>query len=427
MVVLSTRNPEKESEEITLQQSAQPPLPQASPTPARSLPIKSQPLQALNQAQITVPSPIPITVPIQQIQPPILIQHIQPPVLLQQIQPPPLPNQVLLPPSNTYSFSQNQILQNKYPVHQHQTRALQNQIGLPYAYGEPPPPSYMQTKRPRALQTHIHILPHSPQIPLNQIHIPPKFGPQIQQKPILLQHQPIDLNIGETYHEHLRMAQSQNYYQQMPPLQQQIHMQSFESSHTPIKRKRRKSRRQRKVQNHSEEVNSFKDQLISKTIDTMVAAASNNDNELLENANNIAFAISLRKTKKNLPNSLNRIDVDYGDDVGEWKNSTKWLHIDEPKDAVKTPVSYKTSTSAGPSQTIIVSSSHSISSTTSHPNAVKKQNSIHRKETIKQRSTTIAPSTLTNDSAHRQHWINKYNIDYDNKLEDEYEIIMKDE
>lgn len=91
---------------------------------------------------------------------------------------------------------------------------------------------------------------------------------------------------------------------------------------------------------------------------------------------------------------------------------------------------FSVSTSAGGKQTIVVSSSRTIRTSTDRSNGLNKsnQNTKHRKETLKQRTTKI-PSTITQSNASKGQfqWRNKYNIDYDNKLEDEYEIILKEE
>lgn len=278
------------------------------------------------------------------------------------------------------------------------------------------PPSPPQIQR-EILPPFIPSQPFEPQFhpqfqPQFQPEFQPQFQPRIQREPITPQQL---LNRMETYHEHLKMAQSQNHYQhEKPPTPSQpqhIQLQTYQPFDMPVKRRRRKSRR--KVRNNSEELDTFGENSMT---------SANDNNELLENANNIAFAISLRKNNKHLTNSLNQIDDGLvGGAVGEWKNSTKWYRIKTPEN--HTPTSFATSTSLGPSQTIIVSSSHSISSTTDK-NTVKIPNSNHRKETTRQRATTVAPNIFDDDHTH---WQNKYNIDYDNKLEDEYEIIMKEE
>lgn len=131
---------------------------------------------------------------------------------------------------------------------------------------------------------------------------------------------------------------------------------------------------------------------------------------------------------------------------------------------------FATSTSAGQTKTIVISGIRTITTSTDRSAAVtaaragvtlaaavtpaatrnankQMQNTKHRKEMLKQRmpikvtenktdlrhrqpqnvhTNSSSSSSLAHDHDHFK-WQNKYNIDYDNKLEDEYEIIMKDE
>lgn len=221
---------------------------------------------------------------------------------------------------------------------------------------------------------------------------------------------------SQLINEHLQTAQSQNSYQHQYPIENQPTLHDLVNVvGKPSRRRRRKSRRQRKVRNHLEEsVNYWPDRLVSKNAYSTKPVTNIGP---FGRANNIdAFAISLSDDKNKI--SLNNT-----------KNSTKkaannWNPI-KAENVLEAP--FATSTSAGKTQMIIISSSRTISTSTDRTgNASKQQNTKHRKETLKQRPTQM--QTHSNTSKFDQDlWQNKYNIDYDNKLEDEYEIIMKDE
>lgn len=100
-------------------------------------------------------------------------------------------------------------------------------------------------------------------------------------------------------------------------------------------------------------------------------------------------------------------------------NGMKMKLTDSPmwnskKDGNVLEAPFSTSTSVGKTQMIIVSSSRTISSSKDGTrNPSNQQITAHRKEALKRPFDRNAAQ-------------NKYDIDYDNRLEDEYEIIMKD-
>lgn len=160
----------------------------------------------------------------------------------------------------------------------------------------------------------------------------------------------------------------------------------------PNKRRRRKSRRQRKVQNRlpQKQVLEWTDRIPANH------RSSGEGTELLENANNIGFAISLRKSAQIFNNSklLNEI-------------------FDAPKiDADK----LKLLKNLAPIN--VSNSSYDVSAVGVADISHRKENFEHRNEVRWNDSVTYSvTSSITN----------KYNIDYDNKLEDDFEIIEKDE
>lgn len=244
-------------------------------------------------------------------------------------------------------------------------------------------------------------------------------------------------------HERLQTAQSQNSYQQQSlPLHMQItpkHTKTLQDliniTNTPLqRRRRRKSRRQRKVRNHLEESSNFwPDRLMSKGSTYPIIETETYETDTYGNANDdIAYAISLSENNKvnfnhnnisSNSNRLNQFNV-------ETKNYKIWNPI-KAESVLEAP--FATSTSAGKTQMIIISSSRIISTSTDrNGNGGKHSDTKHRKDTVNPRSHQFHKNNSTAAiSQHIDHghnaWKNKYNIDYDNKLEDEYEIIMKDE
>lgn len=238
--------------------------------------------------------------------------------------------------------------------------------------------------------------------------------------------------------EQLHGAQSQNSYQQQKlPAHMQAHMKTLydivNGSQIPIRRKRRKSRRQRKVRNHLEESSNFwPDRLVSKGSYPIKSTLKpvNYETGTFGDSNDIAYAISLSgNNKSSLKTNSNRLN----DFNVQTKNYKIWSPV-KAENVLEAP--FATSTSAGKTRMIIISSSRTITTSTDRTeNAGKQHNTKHRKETIQQRPSTDDPSQIEShleaskrlDHEHNGPWKNKYNIDYDNKLEDEYEIIMKDE
>lgn len=223
-------------------------------------------------------------------------------------------------------------------------------------------------------------------------------------------------------------------------------------SNMPVNRRRRKSRRQRKVRNHLEESGNWpNNQLtykgshpIKSTLKPMFEKGrlGNGNGNANANANGIAYAISLSENNKssslkNLSNHSNQRLNDFNIQSGTFKI---WSPV-KAENVLEAP--FATSTSAGQTQMIIISSSRTISTSTDRTGSVPthKSNTKHRKETQKERpaltlhkqslliSSPSSSSSLATKSIDHNNtqWKNKYNIDYDNKLEDEYEIIMKDE
>lgn len=222
------------------------------------------------------------------------------------------------------------------------------------------------------------------------------------------------------------MAQTQNLYQhKVPPNpnQFQSHIKSQPQFNTrsrskemktlldlintfPSKRRRRKSRRQRKVsgvRNHlGDSVNFLPNQLTHKnsnpTKSTSIERRSFVNGNAIDNAPVISLSENNKSSfKKNFSNSskyLNDFNV-------QSKNYKIWSPV-KAENVLEAP--FATSTSAGQTRMIIISSSRTISTSTAP-------------------ASTVAKRPDHNNSQ----WKNKYNIDYDNKLEDEYEIIMKDE
>lgn len=239
---------------------------------------------------------------------------------------------------------------------------------------------------------------------------------------IPVQPTPIAIHQIQTNHEHLQMAQTQNLYQhKVPnPIQFQSQIQSQPQFNTrsrskemktlldlintfPSKRRRRKSRRQRKVsgvRNHlGDSVNFLPNQLMHKNSHPTKSISIERRSFVNGNAIDNAPAVSLSENsfKKNFSNSskyLNDFNV-------QSKNYKIWSPV-KAENVLEAP--FATSTSAGQTRMIIISSSRTIS------------------------TSTVPASTVAKRPDHNNsQWKNKYNIDYDNKLEDEYEIIMKDE
>lgn len=219
-------------------------------------------------------------------------------------------------------------------------------------------------------------------------------------------------------HEHLDTAQHNNLYQHqklltpMKTLYDLINVTPIKRSDMPVRRRRHKSRRTR---NHLEEKSNF-------WSDRMDAD---------ENRNDIAYTISLggkNKSNLNISNHLNQSN----DFQVETKNYKIWSNV-KAENVLEAP--FATSTSAGKTQMIIISSSRSISKSTNRTgNSSQQHNTKHRMKTNKQRSFESPRKQSYSGALDNKHVDNKYgklqniyNIDYDNRLEDEYEIIMKDE
>lgn len=251
------------------------------------------------------------------------------------------------------------------------------------------------------------------------------------------------------------------------------------------KRKRRKSRRLRKARNnYDESVIYWADRTESKNAHNSliksptISSSSSNKYEPIGSANNnIAYTISssgkphLNKTSSSSSSSINskssKLNHNASNITNNNSNSNRLngIHVESSKkfssqnrptviaeNVLEAP--FATSTSAGQTKTIIISGSRTITTSTDRTAAkasmanaeTKSQNTKHRKETLKQRPIKLIEdknelhhqqqqqqihtnSSLSAQSRDldRSKWTNKYNIDYDNKLEDEYEIIMKDE
>lgn len=241
--------------------------------------------------------------------------------------------------------------------------------------------------------------------------------------------------------EQLHGAQSQNSYQQQKlPAHMQAHMKTLydivNRSQMPVRRRRRKSRRQRKIRNNLEESSNFwPDRLVSKGSYPIKSTLKpiNYKTGTFGDANDIAYAISLSGNNKSSFNPISNNSNRLNDLNVQTKNYKIWSPV-KAENVLEAP--FATSTSAGKTRMIIISSSRTITTSTDRTgNEGKQHNTIkHRKETIQQRPTDD-PSRIEShleaskrlDHEHNGPWKNKYNIDYDNKLEDEYEIIMKDE
>lgn len=162
---------------------------------------------------------------------------------------------------------------------------------------------------------------------------------------------------------------------------------------TSKRRRRRKSRRQRKTQT------SLLNQQVLEWADRIPAnhRSSDEGSELLENANNIAFAISLRKSAHVFNSSKPLNDI-----------------IDSIKPSKLNDIKLNTLSSIKLDNNTFHVPSIDVAHIVNH----RKENFDHRNEIRWNDSVTYSvTSSITN----------KYNIDYDNKLEDDFEIIEKDE
>lgn len=181
-----------------------------------------------------------------------------------------------------------------------------------------------------------------------------------------------------------------------PPEKPKVQSQNIITKPTSNKRRRRKSRRQRKIRNYSphEQVLEWADRIPTNH------RSSGEGAELLENANNIAFAISLRKSTQvhNNRTHLNRIfDASKPEkiDTSKLKSAPDLPSINLSNNTFNVP------------------------SIDESPISHRKENLEHRNEVRWNDSVTYSvTSSITT---------NKYNIDYDNRLEDDFEIIEKDE
>lgn len=207
---------------------------------------------------------------------------------------------------------------------------------------------------------------------------------------------PVTLNYmmqAQIEHEHLHTAQSQHQFQQ-----QKLPEQRHPDAYRPVRRKRRKSHQQRKQFDHRPSINDSN--MWSKQLDLNIS------NFIQPNKSMWSKAVG-RGTSKFYPIKSNFNEI--SDSRTKMKNHpissnpSSWRSNDWQSNYFKnvTKAPYILSTSSGGTQMVIVSTSRSISASMDRMNHMnKKQNTKHR---------------------------NKYNIDYDNKFEDEYEIIMKDE
>lgn len=236
----------------------------------------------------------------------------------------------------------------------------------------------------------------------------------------------------QTINDQLHGAQSQNHYQQEKlPAHMQAHMKTLydivNASQMPVKRRRRKSRRQR---NHLEESSKFwPDKLVSKGAYPIKSTLKPVHGTGRFGDDIAAYAISLTENNKSSFNQNSNNSNRLSDFNVETKNYNIWSPVKQ-ENVLEAP--FATSTSAGKTRMIIISGSRTITTSTDRTgNSGKQHNTKHRKETIQQRVTDdpIESHIEVPQQYHHEHrsWKNKYNIDYDNKLEDEYEIILKDE
>lgn len=184
----------------------------------------------------------------------------------------------------------------------------------------------------------------------------------------------------------------------------------------PIKRNRRRSRLQRTAF-HSD---LWPERLKTKLNISMKFNSTDAFNEAFaDNANSIAFAFNAKPDKASpIKLSFNGSESPMN---AKSKNAKAIYHNSTETNVIEAP--FATSISVGKIEKIVVTSSRTISTSTekSHgnhslgiSNAINKHDSIY----LNQVHSTIAS---------KKQWNNKYNIDYDNRLEDEYEIIAKDD
>lgn len=146
------------------------------------------------------------------------------------------------------------------------------------------------------------------------------------------------------------------------------------------------------------------------------------------NRNNVAYAISLSdKNKRSFNNSSifsRPNDFSRANDFQvRTKNYKIWTPV-KAENVLEAP--FATSTSAGKTQIIIISSSRTTS--TDRTSNAGQQQMKQQKKTPPDSTRKQFDSKVQNHLDHKHVQLqNKYNIDYDNKLEDEFEIIMKDE
>lgn len=232
---------------------------------------------------------------------------------------------------------------------------------------------------------------------------------------------PVTLNYmiqAQIENENLHTAQSQHQYQRRKLPEQRI-----PDAYRPVRRKRRKSHQQRKQFDHHSSIKDLN--TWSKHLELNISNFVQPNKSMLSNAvgsgttkyypiksNFNEFSDPRTKMEKQHFSNGNGISILESARWNGWRSKNI-------KNVTKPP--YIVSTSSGGTEMVIVSTSRSVSTSTDRMNHMnKKQNTKHRKETIKQRAAQ--PS-----SNGRSQLRNKYNIDYDNKFEDEYEIIMKDE
>lgn len=232
---------------------------------------------------------------------------------------------------------------------------------------------------------------------------------------------PVTLNYmmqAQIEHEHLHTAQSQHQYQQ-----QKLPEQRHPDAYRPVRRKRRKSHQQRKQFDHHSSIK--ESNMWSKHFDLNLSNFLQPTKSMLFKAigSGTSKFYPIKSNFNEISDSKTKMENHHFSNNPSSNSNGNGISILESANGIKnvTKAPYTVSTSSGGTQMVIVSTSRSVSTSTDPINHInKKQNTKHRKETIKQR----AGQPPSNGQYQLR---NKYNIDYDNKFEDEYEIIMKDE
>lgn len=174
----------------------------------------------------------------------------------------------------------------------------------------------------------------------------------------------------------------------------------------PIKRNRRRSRLQRTAFHSDLWPERLKTKLnISKKFNSTDAF----NEAFADNANSIAFAFNSKQTSFNGSESPENAKSKNGKAI--YHNSTEQNVIEAP---------FATSISVGKIEKIVVTSSRTIRTST------EKSRGNHSLA-ISHASFKLDLNKFHSTVESKSQWNNKYNIDYDNRLEDEYEIIAKDD